>query len=232
MLAAAVAVAALAGAIPAAPTRWVEDHAGVMSASARDQLDRRLEGYERATGHQVVVWIGDTIGGADLADWAVRTFDAWDVGRAGEDDGLVVFVLAEDRSIDIEVGYGLEGSVTDAKVARVINEVMVPRMRAGDVDGAITGGTDELLAAIEGKAWDGAAAGTTQGEPAQDSLGFGAGLFFLIIFLFLAIRHPRLALFMMASGLGRGGRGGGSGGGGGFFGGGGRSGGGGGRGSW
>jgi hypothetical protein len=99
---------------PPAPTRWVEDDTGFLSPSARGALDARLEAYERATGHQIVVWIGKTIEGAALDDWAVRTFAAWKVGRKGFDDGIVIFVLADDRKIDIEVGYGLEDKVPDA----------------------------------------------------------------------------------------------------------------------
>src|SRR5687767_6185002 len=100
--------------LPPAPGRWMTDTVGFVSSETRELIDRRLQAYERATGHQVVVWIGGTIGGADLADWAVRTFARWKVGRAGIDDGVVMFVLAEDRLIDIEVGYGLEGQLTDA----------------------------------------------------------------------------------------------------------------------
>ena len=75
-----VVIAALA-AIPPAPTHWVTDTAGVMSPSAEQALDARLAAYEHATGHQVVVWTGKTIGESALDDWAVRTFAAWKIGR-------------------------------------------------------------------------------------------------------------------------------------------------------
>lgn len=76
----------------------------------------------------------------------MRTFAAWKVGRKGFDDGLVIFVLADDRAIDIEVGYGLEARVPDATASRVIREVMSPRLRAGDRDGAITGAVAAVAA--------------------------------------------------------------------------------------
>jgi uncharacterized protein len=237
---AAVAAAAPAAppAIPAQPTRWVEDHAAMLSPAARDALDARLAGYERATGHQVVVWIGRTIGGAPLDDWAVRTFAAWQLGRKGIDDGVAIFVLADDRAIDIEVGYGLEDRIPDAIASRIIREVMAPRLRAGDRDGAVTAGASAVLTAIEGKPWAGAPAGAGAGAgtashddgPSTISWVFGGliGLVFLVLF----ITHPRLALMLLWSIL-SGGRGGfGGGGGGGFSGGGGRSGGGGARGGW
>jgi uncharacterized protein len=120
----AVAAALAASTSPPAPSRWVEDHAGLLSPATRSALDARLEAYEHATGHQVVVWIDKTLGGAPLDDWAVRTFAAWKIGRAGFDDGIAVFVFADDRRIDIEVGYGLDAKLPDATASRIIREVM------------------------------------------------------------------------------------------------------------
>jgi uncharacterized protein len=232
MLAAVVAAAVAAAApIPAAPTRWVTDTAGFMSEAARAALDAKLEGYERATGHQVVVWIGKTIGGADLADWAVRTFAAWRVGRKGLDDGIAMFVLADDRKIDIEVGYGLEDRVPDAIASRIIREVMAPKLRAGDRDAAITAGADAILAAIEGKPWTGVAPAAETRRPVSPVEWVIGGLA-LLGFLIFAVTHPRMALLFLWTFMGRGGGGGGGFGGGGFSGGGGSSGGGGARGGW
>jgi uncharacterized protein len=216
--------------VPPAPAHWVEDHAGLISPATRAALDARLAGYERATGHQVVVWIGRTLGGAPLDDWAVRSFAAWKLGRKGIDDGVAMFLLADDRKIDIEVGYGLEDRIPDAVASRIIREVMAPRLAAGDRDGAVTGGADAVLAAIEGRPWTGAPA-ASQGEPPSTvSLVFG-GLAALAV-LILLVTHPRLALALLWA-IFAGGRRGGGGGGGGFGGGGGgRSGGGGARGGW
>jgi uncharacterized protein len=240
-LAAIASAAALAVApIPPSPTRWVEDHADLLSPAARDALDARLESYQHATGHQVVVWIGKSLDGAPLADWAVRTFATWEVGRKGFDDGIAMFILADDRAIDIEVGYGLEDKVPDATASRIIREVMAPRLRAGDRDGAVTAGTDAVLTAIEGRPWTGGGAAATEDTPSTLNwiLGGLAGIFALI----LLIRYPRLALWVLwtivaggrrgGGGLSGGPSGGGLGSDGGFRGGGGRSGGGGARGSW
>jgi uncharacterized protein len=235
MLAAALAILAgfaVASPTPAPPTRWVEDHAGLLSESARTALDARLDAYERATGHQVVVWIGTTLEGASLDEWAVRTFAAWKLGRESFDDGIALFVLASDRTIAIEVGYGLEDRVPDATASRVIREVMAPRLQAGDADGAVTAGADALLAAIEGQAWtdDGAVIAAEEEPTLLTYIFLGiAGLAFLIF----AIKHPRKALALIwLFGRGTSRFGGGGGGSGGFRGGGGRSGGGGARGGW
>jgi uncharacterized protein len=224
MVSAALAIlVALAAAAPTppTPTRWFEDHASFVSPSTRAALDARLEAYERATGHQIVVWIGRTLAGAPLDEWAVRTFEAWKVGRRGVDDGIVMFILAEDRAIDIEVGYGLEDEVPDAIASRIIREVMTPRLQAGDPDGALTAGVDALLAAIEGRPWDATGAAPTAVPPATPSqpplIVYVLGGLAALGFVLLAIKYPRQAFWMlmwiMASG--RGGRGG-FGGGGGF----------------
>jgi uncharacterized protein len=245
MLAAGLAVLAVVAAAPLssppaaspppAPTRWVEDHAGLISPAARDALDARLEAYERSTGHQVVVWIGTTLAGAPLDDWAVRTFAAWKLGRKGQDDGIAVFLFAADRAIDIEVGYGLEDKVPDATAARIIHDVMAPRLGAGDRDGAVTVGADAVLTAIEGHPWVGGQAGppARSRDAAPSPLTLVLGVLGGLIVLIILVKHPRLALWLlwaMASGGRRDGNGSGSGGG--FGGGGGRSGGGGARGGW
>ncbi|MDC3957337.1 TPM domain-containing protein [Polyangium jinanense] len=217
--------------IPPAPTRHVTDTVGFLSPETRNRLDERLEQYERQTGHQVVVWIGDTIGDAALEDWAVRTFEAWGVGRKGLDDGLVMFVLAKDRKIDIEVGYGLEDRVPDAIASRVIREVMAPRLQAGDPNGAVDAGVSALLEAIEGHAFVPAPGPTTQPEARRGHELIWLGIV-AAVFLVLFAVNPSLALTILWF-IMRGGRGGGGGGdGGGFSGGGGRSGGGGARGGW
>lgn len=221
--------------IPPPPTHWVEDHAGFLSPAAASELDAQLREYERQTGHQIVVWIGKTSGATPIEDYANRTFKAFKLGRKDLDDGLLVLVLADDRKIDIEVGYGLEDRVPDVIAKRIIEDVMVPKIRAGDRDAAIREGVTAVVGAIEGKA---PPPGEQRGPPAAERPSTGQLVFFGIIgFIILVffITHPSLALqflFVMMSGRGGFGGGSGFGGGGGFSGGGGRSGGGGARGSW
>src|SRR5437868_6692502 len=119
-LALALIVALSGAAIPPAPTRWITDHAGVVSEATRARVDARLEAYEHATGHQVVVWIDQTLGGEPIEDWAAKTFAAWAPGRKGKDDGVGIFVFVADREIRIEVGYGLEDKIPDAYASRIV----------------------------------------------------------------------------------------------------------------
>lgn len=236
LLLASLAALAAEAPLPAPPVRWATDEAGFLSAGGLARLDARLEGFERATGHQVLVWVGDTTGQTPVEDWAVRTFAAWTVGRKGLDDGLVVFVLAKDRKIRIEVGYGLEEKVPDAVATRVIREVIAPRIQAGDPDGALDAGVGALLGAIRPDlAVEGVAASPGGAERQARRLTplqlVFAGLL-VVGFLVLLATNPGLALYLLVSILSGGRGGGGGGGGGGFSGGGGRSGGGGATGGW
>lgn len=223
--------------IPPAPDRWLTDDAGFLSRPAAAALDARLEDFERRTGHQVIVWIGRTIGeGASLEDWAVRAFEAWKVGRRGLDDGLVLFILAEDRRVRIEVGYGLEDKVPDALAFRVIDEILAPGIRAGRPDEAVSAAVTALLGLISGEAAPPEGEGRTA-RPRSSLASKVLTVIVVLVLLVLFITNPSLALWLLFSilsgGRGGGGRGGGwGGGGGGFSGGGGRSGGGGASGGW
>jgi uncharacterized protein len=207
-----------------------------MSPGAAARLDSQLEGYERSTGHQLIVYIGQTTGDAPIEDWAVRAFEKWKVGRKGIDDGLVLFIMAADHKLRFEVGYGLEPVVPDIIAGRVINNVIVPRIRAGDNDGAVSAGMDAVMTVIGGGGVP-AAPGQAPARRGRESLSLGELILFGfigLIILFVFITNPGLAIYLLFSILsgGRGGGGGFGGGGGGFGGGGGRSGGGGASGSW
>jgi uncharacterized protein len=241
LVAAASALAAEDLKIPPAPSRWATDEAGFLSAGTISSLDARLGSFERETGHQVLVYVGRTTGGVPIEDWAVKAFEAWKVGRKGLDDGLVLFIMAGDRAVRIEVGYGLEDRVPDIRAYRIIREVLILGFRNGQQDAAVSEAVSELLALISGRAAEGepggagpASRGRRGGSILNTILVIGGLVFFLILF----ITNPSLALWLLFSMFsggrgGRGGRGGwGGGGGGGFSGGGGRSGGGGASGSW
>jgi uncharacterized protein len=233
--------------IPAAPTRWVTDVAGFLSPQKAQALDERLGRYATDTGHQVLVYVDRTTGGVPIEDWAARAFARWKVGRKGIDDGLVLFIFGDDRHLRLEVGYGLEPQVTDLIASHIISDRIVPRIRAGDRDGAVEAGVSAILATIGGEhdAPPGTSPVTAVGDegPAPAKLPWWAmvgGIVVLIFFVRFAARHPVLAALMMTNigsgrrggGWGGGGFGGGGGGGGGFSGGGGSSGGGGASGSW
>jgi uncharacterized protein len=216
--------------IPPPPTQWVTDTANFLSPDTVRSLDARLAAYERATGHQLIVYIAPTTGDAPIEDWAVRAFAKWKVGRKGLDDGLALFIMSQDHKMRIEVGYGLEATVPDVIAFRVINEVMAPRIQAGHPDEAVTAAIDSLTGVIGGQAH----APPPTSKPSKPLTLFQWIFYGIlgILILALVITHPALAFYFLASIMSGGGGSGGGGGGGGFSGGGGRSGGGGASGSW
>jgi uncharacterized protein len=146
MIAALVLAAAVA--IPPRPSDYVTDNAAALGAPAAQQIRSELQSYEQSTKHHVVVWIGQTTGDAPLEDWTIRAAEQWKVGRKGVDDGAILFLFMRDRKVRIEVGYGLESALTDASAGEIIRNTIVPKMRAGDVDGAVQGGVDRMLLTI------------------------------------------------------------------------------------
>ncbi len=219
--------------VPPAPGQWVTDTANFMSSGAARDLNSRLSSYERSTGHQLIVYIGQTTGNVPIEDWAVRTFEKWKAGRKGIDDGLALFIMAADHKLRFEVGYGLEAQVPDALASRVINEVIAPRIQAGDADGAVSSGMDAVMTVIGGGSLPASRRERRGNQPVTLGQLILYGIIGLVV-LFIFLTNPSLAIYLLASILsGGGGRGRDDwGGGGGFSGGGGRSGGGGATGSW
>lgn len=144
---AAVALAA-AVVIPQRPQTFVTDTAGALRSTTVQSVRSKLQTYYAKTGNTVFVWIGETTGGEPLEQWTIDAATKWKVGRKGKDDGAILFVFMRDRKVRIEVGYGLEPSLTDAQSSRIIRDDIVPRMRAGDPDGAVQSGVDAMVRAI------------------------------------------------------------------------------------
>src|ERR1700722_10930533 len=89
--------------IPAPPARWVTDAAGLMSPQAAQNLDKRLEAYANSSGRQLLVYIGKSTGGVPIEDWTVKAYQAWKIGKKGQDNGAALFIMTDDRKMRIEV---------------------------------------------------------------------------------------------------------------------------------
>lgn len=135
------------------PARWVTDNVAFLSPKVREAIDVRLKRYADRTHHQVLVWIGSSTLGEPVESFATRTYNAWSVGRKGIDDGLVIFLFAADHTVRIEVGRGFETLLPSALAAKLIQEVIVPRLQAGDHDGALSKGVEATLRCLEGASW-------------------------------------------------------------------------------
>ncbi len=128
----------------------VNDLAGLLRPDTEARLDARLRGLEGATGAQVAVLTIDSLDGDSLEEFAHRVATTWGLGQSGADTGALLLVARDDRAMRIEVGYGLEATVPDAKSRRILDELLRPRFRTGDFDGGIAAGVEALAGLIEG----------------------------------------------------------------------------------
>ncbi|KAB2321152.1 YgcG family protein [Betaproteobacteria bacterium SCN1] len=146
--------AALAWALVPVPelSHRVTDLTGTLTAAQTDALDARLAQFEARKGSQIAVLIVPTTQPEDIAQFGIRVADAWRIGRDRIDDGVILLVAKDDRTMRIEVGYGLEGVIPDAVAKRVVAEIIAPRFQAGDFAGGIEAGLAQLMKLIEGEA--------------------------------------------------------------------------------
>ncbi len=189
----------------------VNDTANLLSPSARAELEQKLSDYEQKSGRQFALLTIDSLDGDALESFSIRVVEAWKLGKKGKDDGLLLLVAKKEHKLRIEVGYGLEGSITDAFSARVIRNLLVPAMRAGNV----AGGFDQAFTLLMQKAAGedvAAPEGVADREPrGRSSSPFG----WLVLLFFLSpVLIPLVLAFMRGGGGGRWGGGGGWGGGG------------------
>lgn len=211
----------------------VTDMAGVLSPSERQHIEERLYLFETQTSNQLTVLIIPTLEGEVLEDYSVRVVDKWKLGDKTKENGILLLIVSNDRKMRIEVGYGLEGALTDLIASQIIRNDIAPYFRQGNYYAGIAAGLNSIMQATrnEYKA-DPRQYERSRGE---NQKSIGSMIFYILFFLFMIAggRRGRRGLFwalmgasMFRSGGGRGGGGfGGFSGGGGGFGGGGASGG-------
>lgn len=143
-----------AWAAPAVPelSAHVTDQAGILSASAKRELEQTLLDYQKQTGHQFAFLSIVELDGTAIEDFGQQVATAWRLGDAKRDDGLILIVARQERAVRVEVGYGLEGAIPDALAARVIRQTIVPAFREGRFDDGVRGGFDQLMRAAQGEA--------------------------------------------------------------------------------
>ena len=221
-------------------TGRVVDGANLLKAAERQALEAKLKAHEDKTTDQVVVATISSLEGYPIEDYANRLFRHWQLGQKDKDNGALLLVAPNERKVRIEVGYGLEGALTDALSKIIITTAIAPRFQKGDFAGGIDGGVDAMLSILTGDAEEWQRRAEVRED--QSSEFDPIATFIILLILFFIISRIMSAGGPRRVGRGRhgpwiiptggGGWSGGSGGGGGFSGGGGSSGGGGASGSW
>jgi uncharacterized protein len=159
LVVAAFALVGLCGALLAAPalselTGRVVDQANVLDSAAEGRLTSKLADLENKTSTQLVVVTLSSLQGYDIADFGYQLGRHWGIGQKGKNNGALLIVAPNERKVRIEVGYGLEGQLTDAVSRLIIDNAILPRFRAADFTGGIERGTDDIIQVLSGDAAD------------------------------------------------------------------------------
>ena len=132
-------------------TGYVNDYAGMISGSAKTELEQRLLSFEETDSTQIVIVTIPSLEGEALEEFSFKVAEAWKIGQKGKDNGIVFLVSKQDRKMRIEVGRGLEGQVTDLMAGRIIDLVVKPRFKKGDFDGGFLACAASLMDASRGE---------------------------------------------------------------------------------
>src|SRR5688500_8392436 len=152
-------------------TGRVVDNAEILSPAAAERITSVLKAHEDRTIDQVAVLTVRSLSGSSIEEYAVAVFESWKLGKKGKDNGVLLVIVPPERKMRIEVGYGLEGQLTDLQASRIIRNVMAPHVKAGDFDRGVEEGVAAILAQLKGEA---AADNATAPEPREE--GGSSGL--------------------------------------------------------
>jgi len=136
--------------VPAHGGVWVHDETGVLSASAKAQLENLLQAHRDSTSSQIAVLIIPSLEGSDIDGYAVKVFEDWKLGQAKKDNGVLFLVAMQEKQIRIEVGFGLEGVLTDAMSSRINRNEVAPYFKEGNYEGGIQAGVVAIIKTIAG----------------------------------------------------------------------------------
>lgn len=168
---------ALAYQSPGSPAGFVNDFASILSPEAKVQMEAKLKDYANKESNEISVVTIQTLDGDTIENYAVQLFEEWKLGKAKLDNGVLLLVAPNDRQVKIEVGYGLEGALTDLESKMIIDNVITPAFKAGDYEGGIDQAIDAIMVASAGEY---TSTGTTS-KPISRSNTFFGGLIFLLI---------------------------------------------------
>lgn len=128
-----------------APAGYVTDTTGTLTVDESAALEAKLSDFEKSSTVEVAVVVVPSLGGKPIEQYAIELADAWKVGKADTDNGVIFLVAIQDRKMRIEVGHGLEGDLTDSQAGNIIRDVVAPYFRAGRYSEGINAGVDAII---------------------------------------------------------------------------------------
>ena len=170
-------------------TAPVVDSIGRVSAEVETQINSELISFQQSGGPQIAVAVVDTTGNATPENYSIDLARSWGIGDKEKDNGVLLLIALEDRTLRIEVGSGVEGELTDVTAGRIVDSVMLPRLRANDVDGAVRDGARAVMQVWRGEnvVSEAIVPSTPATEQTQAQSIFSIILFFGIMFVFITL---------------------------------------------
>lgn len=189
-IAACLVLAQAAGALDAPPLKGrVNDYAGLLSPGTEHRLDLLLKDLEERESTQIVVLTVPSLEGDSLEDFSIRVAERWKIGRQGLDNGAILLIARDDRKVRIEVGYGLEGRLTDLMAGRIIRDTIVPEFRSGRFDQGVWNGVNAMIDIVQGE-FKSVERKITTGI---DAFNLADAVPFLVLFAFLVFSLGRVS---------------------------------------
>src|SRR5512145_1421703 len=145
----AVSTAVLAINVPFLSGR-VNDNANMLTPAVEQRIEARLKAYEDSTTNQIAILTVTSLDGESVEEYSMKVAETWKLGKKGVDNGVLLLISKDDRKLRIEVGYGLEGSLTDAATSYIINSIIVPKFKDGNFEEGIESGVDAIIRAADG----------------------------------------------------------------------------------
>ena len=141
----------------------VTDLTATLTPAQKESLEQTLAAFEARKGSQLAVLLLPTTAPEGIDQYALRVAEQWKIGRSKVDDGAILVVAKDDRTLRLEVGYGLEGALSDIVSKRIISDTIVPRFKQGDYFGGIDAGVAQIIRVVDGEALPAPASQRTQG---------------------------------------------------------------------
>lgn len=183
-------------ALPARPAGPVLDQANVIPDAQEAALDAKLREYNRATGRSVIVATVASLDGQPIENYAQQLVEAWDIGGAETEEGVLLLVAPADRQLRIAAARGVQERLTDALSGRIIRDTIVPRFKAGDYGGGIDAGVDAIITQLnrspsDAKAVAEAAAAAGRQRGSEGKASFGGVIFWIVLIVFFMMLFGR-----------------------------------------
>lgn len=136
---------------PGSPRGFISDFANILKDNERQSLEDKLSNFEKKSSNEIAVATIDNLGDDTIEDFANKLFEEWGIGKKKKDNGVLILIALQDRKMRIEVGYGLEGALTDAQANWIINNIMKPAFRESNYYTGIDQAVDKIISATEGE---------------------------------------------------------------------------------